>query len=147
VLRQLLWGESAWQKRLAAQIALRVFSEEDLSEVEALLGSEKNEECRAWLSILRAKLGGQSALKIMEQAFADNPSTFVEVQRRILKCDDLKSVRDILLNRRTNTSSIWEDLLAKLVLDYMNQDPKTEATPVGFTQGIIGADQSAFSPR
>jgi simple sugar transport system ATP-binding protein len=147
VLRQLLWGESAWQKRLAAQIALRIFTEEDLKEVEALLDSETNEECHAWLNIIRAKLGGLSALKFLEQAFVGSPSTFVEVQRRILKCDDLKSLKDMLLDRKIGNSSIWEDLLAKLVLDYMNHGEKSVASPIETIQDVIVQDQSAFTQR
>jgi general nucleoside transport system ATP-binding protein len=147
VLSQLLQSKSTWQKRLAAQIALRVFVQEDLSEIETLLAGEKNDECRAWLSILRAKLGTPSELVMLESVFAESPGIFIEVERRILKCDDLKSLKDTLASGKPVASSVWESLLAKLVLDYLEHDAKGRAPSSEFTEIAASSDLQTTALR
>jgi ABC-type multidrug transport system ATPase subunit len=142
-LFELLRSNSTWQKRLAAQMALRVFGHEDLSEVENRLLIEKNEECRAWLNIIRAKLGGPQYLNTLESAFREHPSVFAEVQRRILKCDDLKSLKITLRNRPDWGLSVWEELLSRLVIGHLEHDL---AAPTS-GQTLMGSQLQAFAQR
>lgn len=146
-LHQLLASDSTWQKRLAAQIALRVFGHEDLPQVEAVLGFEKNEECRAWLNIIVAKLGDPSSLKKLERAFFQSPAAYVEVQRRMLKCGDWKSIKSALLSQQSVRTALWEDLLAKLVISYLEKGPQASADFPGFAEGVVGSESQAFAPR
>jgi len=128
-LYELLHSDNTWQKRLAAQIALRVFTMKDLTAVQDRLNDEKNAECRAWLQVIQAKLGGETYFEILKTAFAECSDAFVEVQRRILKADDLKSMKTILLIRQASTLSDWEELLAKLVSNHLRYNLQ-ESTPL-----------------
>lgn len=123
-LTQLLRGDSIWQKRLAAQMALQVFVLEDLHEVLALLAGETNDECRAWLQIIRTKLNWPNTVSELEREFKEQPSIFADVQRRILKCQDIKGLKNILSERLNQGLSGWQSLLAKLTLNHLEVERK-----------------------
>jgi ABC-type multidrug transport system ATPase subunit len=144
-LYELLKSKSAWQRRLAAQIALRVFDSEDLLTVQDCLSNETNAELKAWLQIIQAKLGGILPVKVMEFAFRANPSVFVEALRRILKCEDLKTLKATLANRLPSNALVWEDTLAQLVLNYFQHDRRASLPSATSSYVLTGLHNQAVA--
>lgn len=130
----LMSSDSSWQRRLAAQIALKVFVPDNCHIIEEQLLRESNDECRAWLHVILVKLKySEESIESLTLAFRQIPAAFVEVERRLLKCEDLASLRTILAKRQ-NSHSPWENILVHLVLDHL--DAKSLSYVPG--EGLMG---------
>jgi general nucleoside transport system ATP-binding protein len=112
-LATLFRSERSWQRRLACQIAFRTFIGADLPAVQALIDSEENAECRAWLHLLSAKLGGREENETLLVEATTNRDSYLEVLRKIWKCEDLPELHAKL---RAQTSGQVLKVESKLAL-------------------------------
>jgi simple sugar transport system ATP-binding protein len=146
-LRNLFNSNSGWKRRLAAQIGLRVLSTQDLSEIEMRLADETNEDCRAWLQLILAKLGSSEHLQALEEAFFSNPSVFLEVERRVRKCEDLQSLKRSLSLPRLHKASPAEERFALLVAAHLDANLEGLAEISTVAESMVNLDLQNFAPR
>jgi simple sugar transport system ATP-binding protein len=114
-LLELLASRSAWQRRLAAQLALNTFEQEDMQHIEKRLTEEADPHCCAWLTLALAKLDPAAHCRNLENSFAPNPASFVEAARTMFHCDDLIGLRRCLEGPIPLSSDPWMSLLSRLV--------------------------------
>jgi simple sugar transport system ATP-binding protein len=115
-LIELLGSTSIWQRRLAAQLALKAFGQEDLELVEERLAIESDPLCIAWLTVCLTKMNGARFARVLETKFAENNAPYLEVLRSLFGLEDLAS-----LNRRLNQPlpanlPEWQKALARLAM-------------------------------
>ncbi len=114
-LMSLFKSDRSWQRRLACQIAFRRFSAADLALAQTLLSSEENAECRAWLHLLLAKWGGEEAHERLVAETKTNRDSYLEVLRKIWKCEDLPELHAKLKAQTADQSLKVESKLALIL--------------------------------
>jgi simple sugar transport system ATP-binding protein len=119
VLLQFLDSPNWWQRRLAAQIGLRVFGPEDLPKLRARFEGEDHDETKVWLSLALARVGNEVHLEDLVSVFDQNPDGFVDAQRQLLRSEDYTSVKSAIQARLLNGSAPWESVLGLLVLKHL----------------------------
>jgi ABC-type uncharacterized transport system ATPase subunit len=120
-IHSLLYSPDWWQRRLAAQIALRLFVKDDLPSLLSRLAEEDHEEARVWMLLVLARIGDESHLEALINKFNEKPPAFVEAQRKLVRSEDYASMRSIVLHRLTNGAAPWECVLGLLVLRHLGE--------------------------
>jgi len=144
-LQQLLNSRDWWQRRLAAQVGLRLFQKEDGDLLARHLRSETHGEVAAWIVINLARLDGDQYRETLLSYFRRAPASFLEVQRKLLHAEDYKSMASTLREQSNGERSLWQETLATLCLEHLATAPSRCPPVVG--PGSDGAPKgAAFVP-
>jgi general nucleoside transport system ATP-binding protein len=114
-LLELLASKSAWQRRLAAQLALNTFEETDILHLEKRSNEETDPLCQAWLALGLAKLDPAAHCQNLENGFGLDAAPYVEAARTMFHCDDLIGLRRCLQAPIELSRDPWIALLTRLV--------------------------------
>lgn len=114
-LRTLFRSDRSWQRRLACQIGFRTLTASDLPVVKTLLALEENAECRAWLNLISAKLGGHDEIAAVQAGAAANRDAYLEVLRKLWKCEDLPELH-VKLKAQTAAQTLTVEAKLALIL-------------------------------
>jgi len=120
-LLELLVSKSAWQRRLAAQLALNTFEQRDILYLERRSDEEMDPLCQAWLALGLAKLDPAAHCQHLENSFSQDAAPFVEAARTMFHCDDLIGLRRCLQGPIELSSDPWISLLTRLVSRYLTE--------------------------
>jgi general nucleoside transport system ATP-binding protein len=115
-LIELLGSTSIWQRRLAAQLALKSFGQEDLELIETRLAIETDQLCLAWLTVCLTKFNAARFAHTLETRFAQNHVPYLEVLRSLLGLEDLASLNRKLSQPLPPTLPEWQKALARLAM-------------------------------
>jgi len=115
-LIELLGGTSIWQRRLAAQLALKVFGQEDLDLIETQLSIESDQLCIAWLTVCLTKINTARFSNALETKFAENSAPYLEVLRSLLSLEDIASLNRRLSQPLPPYLPEWQKALARLAM-------------------------------